>query len=545
MTTHAENNETKGSVKTLFEQLDRRRDQVLERARLCASVSLPSEMVQEGHTEDSDLETPYQSLIARGVNNLASKMLMSLLPTSTTFFRLKLDDSALILAEEAAKAASAQGMAVEAPAREDVENSLRELENKGMDIVENSTLRPIAHRALKASIVTGNALLYAPLKPEQPNRMFRLHQYVVRRDPAGRVMDIIVAENIDLSTLSEEVLMATETMPEGQSLETAQDGTKLPSVLYTHVKLDAQSKRHKWHQELNGHVVPGSEGSAREDESPWLALRWQAVENEDYGRGLVEEYLGDILSLESGMKAILQFGSAAAKILFLLRPGSAMDVDKLVDAISGDVITGNEEDVSILGLDKAQDFGVIKEIVADLTQRLSHAFLLHTGTIRDAERVTAEEVRANAQELEDAHGGVYSVQSVEFQMPLVRRILRIMRDSGEFPNFPKVKGKDVIKPTIVTGFEALGRGHELGRLRAFLRDLTELLPEERRRVNGDAAIRLLALSHNIDVKDIIYPDEQVRQSDEAAQQAARMDSAVPAMAGQATKGVVDALASDQ
>ena len=42
---------------------------------------------------------------------------------------------------------------------------------------------------------------------------------------------------------------------------------------------------------------------------------------------------------------------------------------------------------------------------------------------RSAERVTAEEVRYMAQELETALGGVYSILSQEFQYPFVNLLL--------------------------------------------------------------------------------------------------------------------------
>lgn len=41
------------------------------------------------------LETPFQGVGARGVNNLASKLLLALLPPNSPFFRLKIDDFTL------------------------------------------------------------------------------------------------------------------------------------------------------------------------------------------------------------------------------------------------------------------------------------------------------------------------------------------------------------------------------------------------------------------------------------------------------------------
>ena len=46
-------------------------------------------------------------------------------------------------------------------------------------------------------------------------------------------------------------------------------------------------------KELEGEIVPGSEGSYPKNKSPFLALRFTHIDGEDYGRGFVEEYIGE------------------------------------------------------------------------------------------------------------------------------------------------------------------------------------------------------------------------------------------------------------
>src|SRR3546814_7961467 len=82
-------------------------------------------------------------------------------------------------------------------------------------------------------------------------------------------------------------------------------------------------------------------------------------------------------------------------------------------------------------------FSVASQVAERLELRLSHAFMLQSGTVRNAERVTAEEIRAMAQELENVLGGVYTVLSAEFQLPLIRRILYVLIRQGEAPELPK------------------------------------------------------------------------------------------------------------
>src|SRR4051812_23192491 len=74
-----------------YEALAQDRQVFLERAREAAKYTIPALIPPEGFTASSQLYTPYQSLGARGVNNLASKLLLALLPPSSAFFRLQID----------------------------------------------------------------------------------------------------------------------------------------------------------------------------------------------------------------------------------------------------------------------------------------------------------------------------------------------------------------------------------------------------------------------------------------------------------------------
>ena len=121
-------------------------------------------------------------------------------------------------------------------------------------------------------------------------------------------------------------------------------------------------------------------------------------------------------------------------------------------------------------MQKQGDFGVAKETSLEISKRLSFAFLLNNSVQRKAERVTAEEVRFMAQELGPALGGVYSILSMEFQRPFVNILLARLEQQGKMPKMPK----DTVKPQIVTGLEALGRGQDLSKLAQLLQYLQPL-----------------------------------------------------------------------
>ena len=67
--------------------------------------------------------------------------------------------------------------------------------------------------------------------------------------------------------------------------------------VYTCVRMDESSGRWMWHQEVDGMMIEGSRSTAPKNASPWLVLRFNTVDGEDYGRGRVEEFIGDLRSL--------------------------------------------------------------------------------------------------------------------------------------------------------------------------------------------------------------------------------------------------------
>ena len=411
-------------------------------------------------------------------------------------------------------------------ARADAEEALRKIESKVMKRVERGNIRTVLHSCLKHLIVTGNALLYLPRSGR--NRMFPMDRFCVVRGADGHVVEIIIKESINPSTLDPAIRAACkceETEGEGDKRE------QKDVDVYTRVELI--DGKHVWSQEINDLPVPDSEGEAPEATSPFLPLRWTAVANEDYGRGHVEEYIGDLRSLEGLSKAIVSFAAAAARILILLRPNSALDAEDLAKP-SGSVVTGNEEDVSVFQIEKFADFQVAKGMADDLTLRLSHAFLLTSGTVRDAERVTAEEIRLQAQELEDVLGGVYTVQSQELQLPIVNRYMHIMTEDGVLQPLPGVE------PTIVTGFEALGRGHELNKLRAYFADAINMFgPQALSYFRTDVGLKMLATSHSVEVDELIKTMDEIAQEAQAQQANMMMEKAAAPVAGAVAKSFTE------
>lgn len=492
-----------GSARTRYEELTSSRTSALAKARECAQLTIPSLLPPDGTTSNTVLPSPYQSLGAYGVNNLSAKLLLALYPPGTAFFRYILPEDVLATTQ------------VPQEGREEIEKKLAAIENRALQKFETSVIRPQKAEALTHLVVAGNVLTF--FKSLEEFRLFRLDQYVCHRNAAGKPLEVVVKESVHPSGLDEETRAACD-------VKTDQ---KESVDVYTHVKWEGV--RCKWGQEINGKEVPGSTSDVPADVAPWNPLRWKAVPGSDYGRGHCEEYLGDLISLEGLSQSTVEFAAIASKVVFLVKPGATTDINDINQASAGQAVAGNADEVSVLQLDKYADFQVVERTVARLEERLSRAFLLQSGVIRDSERTTAEEVRGTAQELEDTLGGVYTVLAQEEQTPFVHRLLHVLTPKV-IPRLPK----GAVEATVVTGFQALGRNHALNKLLGAIQDISGIFGPEAtlKLLNGsDVATRILLGRGVESVQTLVKSPEQIAQEDAAAQQAQMGASVLDKAAG--------------
>jgi hypothetical protein len=150
-----------------------------------------------------------------------------------------------------------------------------------------------------------------------------------------------------------------------------------------------------------------------------------------------------------------------------------------------------------------------------IDKRLKEAFLVMN--IRNAERVTAEEVRLTQLELEQQLGGIFSLLTVELLIPYLSRIMLVLQRSNQIPKLPK----DLVRPTIVAGINALGRGQDRESLTQFIGTIAQTLGPEAlmKYVQPLEAIKRLAAAQGIDILNLVKTEEQMAQEMQAAQQA--------------------------
>ena len=437
-----------------------------------------------------------------------------MLPPNEPCFRLRLNN--LMLEKEQED--------VDKEFRTRIEKALSRVERAVLADIEDKGDRSVVYEGNEHLIVGGNVLYYDD--PQKGLRLFPLSRFVVRRDPSGNAVEIITEEEVDLDALPQktaEAIRAADSgespTPEGRSRvgeEAHRDRRERQVRIYTHLR--RKDRLWKIKQECRGITLPGSEGSYPVDACPWFPARMYSVAGEAYGRSFVELQLGDLASLESLNQSLVEGSAVSAKAVGLVNPNGVTSAKAVAEAANGDFVEGNPNDVAFLQVQKGADFQVVAAQIQVLEQRLKTAFLMMDGVRRQAERVTAEEIRVLAQELETGLGGVYTVISQEFQMPFIRsRMARMTREK----RLPPLPG-DSVRPSVVTGFDALGRGNDKAKLVEFLQFCAQTLGENfLAMVNPHNAVMRLATSIGIDMEGLIK-DEQTLQAEQAqAQQQAQ------------------------
>jgi len=486
------------TAKERYDYLSSDRSQFLNEAEDAAKLTLP--YLIRGHEENTkgmkQLKTPWQSVGAKGVVALASKLSLSLVPPQTSFFKLQLDETQL-------------GEKFSPEIKSELDLSFAKIERTILEIIAASDDRVVIHQALQHLVVGGNALIFMG---KDNLKLYPLNRFVIERDGNGQVIEIVTRERINKKLIE-------KYLPEDYEEESVVEDEPHEAEecdVYTHVT--RENNRFVWHQEVHGNVLDESFSKAPIDATPWLPLRFNTVDGEPYGRGRVGQFIGDLKSLEALSQALVEGSAAAAKVVFTVSPSSTTKPQTLAAAGNGAIVQGRPDDIGVVQVGKTADFRTAYDLMGQLERRLNEAFLILS--VRDSERTTAQEVQMTQLELEQQLGGLFGLLTVEFLVPYLNRKLNVLQKTGEIPRIPK----DIVKPTIVAGINSLGRGQDVQALGQFLQTIAQTMGPEaiQQYINPEELIKRLAAAQGIDVLNLVKSMQEIQQEQQQAQEQAMM-----------------------
>ncbi len=450
----SDHNET-ATAEARYKRMQTDRAVFLDEAWKSAQLTLPS-LIPDSQDicerrQPVELPKPWQSLGGRGVNNLASKLVVGLFPPTSPFMRYQIHP----LAKNDAKREEIDL----APIQSDLATREAVIQAE----VDVQGIRTKAYLTIKHLLVAGNVLLRKV--KDKGLQVFPLNSYVAKRDTEGLLIETIVVEKHDRRTITDQRVIDIINLAESSIDASKEDGVV---NIFTSIRRDG--KKFDVVQEVGGIEVPGTKRSFKPRNLPWLTLRFTSIDGEDYGRGFVEEYRGDLTSYESLSKDMIFASANAAKVLWAIDPASGVNPKRWMELDNGQAYSGRDGDVTATKVDKGADMAAADNQINRLEKALGADFLLNSSFQRNQERVTAEEIRRLAEELEDTLGGVFSLMGQELQLPLA-----ILLENELIANKSLLKlDEKTVRIGIVTGLAAIGRGQDLSRLKDALASVAEV-----------------------------------------------------------------------
>lgn len=481
-----------------------RDDTVIQKAIKYAHWTIPALMadlsLQLNGTQHI-LERDYQEVGALLVNNLAPKLAAMLFPSSRPFY--KIDAADFLVA-----AAQAKGVS-----RIEFTSSLAQLEQKSCQrIFLNASYAQII-QLLRHVMVTGTGLLYRDSKAGK-FVTYGLQSFSCRRDGQGTLLDTVIREYTHIEALEPTIQQALR-MANRSRYQRTDDCP--PVELYTRIqRKQGASGRVYYEVTQEADEIPvGTTGIYPENLCPWQVITWNLIAGENYGRGLVEDFAGGFAKLSDGSHAAALYAIELMKVVNLVAPGMGADIDELANAESGEYVQGAPGAVSAYENGDANKLAVMRAEIEATVTNLSRAFM-YKGNTREAERVTAFEIKQDALEADNVLGGAYSSLASGLQIPLAHITLTEV-------NSDMLEGivTNTVELNIVAGIPALGRATDVQNLILAATDAIGIVPNLTAidpRIDGKKVVDLIMAGYSVDTA-LIYKSQDEQDADAAAAQA--------------------------
>ena len=501
-------------------------DQAEKMAQLTIHSVFPDEHYQTGDPQDGN----NQSAGSQAVNNLASKIMFIAFPPGQPILRYEPVEYKIQKEVDADPQLYAN-----------MQLALSRLQGVHRKRYETTPLRTAYTGFIKQLLVAGNCL-FKHVTLDEPT-FHTMREYIVIRNRAGNPLITVHEEVCRVMTLDDDVRdMIYEETPDLRDTPEWDQEVKIYSVCKLKVGHNSGDKTWLYWQEYEGRMIPGSEVETDYEDCPMWPGWLIPVYGQNWGRSYCEEYQGDLFALESLASALNDGATLAAWALTFVKPGGRTSIKAVREAKNLDMLPGVAEDVTVLKSDKTADLNFVLNWFTQVVRRVGAAFLLQSSVRRDGERVTAEEIRRLAGELDQAMGGLYTEISQGSQRVILKRAVRLHEEeNSDLPEVPD----DIVSLQVVTGVDALGRSTESSSLINFAKVISELFPQK-----ADTILNALNFASRLAASEGIKPDGLVKTEDQVAGEAQKaeqqaMQQQLLAQAGPLAKVASDTMAQQQ
>ncbi len=471
--------EVKESIKSVFDEL--KNQTVIDRGVRCATAVLPYLFPEDNDDDETDYKKNIDSSITYLFNSAVNAIVYTLFPPSSSFVRFGISEEVL-------------------QELDDTTRGEREAEMSKIDRIyvrefEKGNKRLNLTYLIQLLTLTGDALIYVG---EEQDVVYNLHDFVVNRDYFGNAEDIIVRDKKNIYTFDEDIRSQLLSLVDEDTVEVE---------LYTRIKLN-EDKKWDVTQEAEGFEIESSAGQFKYEDNPYLIGRGNKTKNSNYSTSLILQYIKGIDTVNDFSQSILSSTKIGTKDLFFVDPKGTTNASRVAKSKSGDFIPGRASDITQMVRNKATDLQMARQEKTDTISALSRAFSV--GIIRDAERVTAAEIRYMEQQLNINNGSIIGTLTQEVVLPYVRLDYKRLQKQKKIAKIDE----DLVNPTIVVGSEAMSRSAETSRLDELLSKIVALGPENIKKLNLNEVFTRYAANLGVETDGLFLNDQQVQAQQE-------------------------------
>lgn len=500
----AQDQPTSGRPKSQWNKLTSSRSNFVNACVVYAQLTQPF-IFPPPNADPDNLEATVdsQSTGSRGLNNVANKISLGLMAPGIPAFRID-------LSHEGARDVERQTGMPAARLRQDLLTKSAEIEGEVSRLFEKKHLRPKMVRAIKLLATTGNACVILGRGKRRKMRVLNMHKFVVQRDVEGEVLKAIIRERVRIAELTKDVIELYRKQNR-ESYAANNDDHQVEYFIVVSRNADEGYDVEHWVDDV--HLVDMNKTYKSALDSPYHFPTWELPDERNYGVGLVEQLTGDLQAISRMAGGLVDGADGCFEYRWIIPPSSGMTVDQFQETRNRGAVSGDMKGCGVLSPASALAAAIptVDAIRARVEQGLNAAMM--TLQVRDAERVTREEVRMIAQEADEAYGGAYSHIAGGFLEPLIHWLLEDIDVKTD-------AGLDIV---ITSGVEALSRTRDVEALRQSFDDLatTQTLPDEMKaRIKWKELAEIVASGRASKLASVIMTEEEFGQTQQTQAQGA-------------------------
>lgn len=383
-----------------------------------------------------------------------------------------------------------------------------------------------------ALTMTGNSMMFMGHKKEDPAVFISPANFVVRRTQSGMEREAIIREVIALTDLSPElqtVVKENYKVPE-QAFSNKQveqpELTTIQKFTYIEYELDGSCQ----YTEYVENIKVGATKKVPKEEPRFIIVAPNRPEGANYGVGIVQQCLPSILQLYGGAKAIANVNALIGEAKYYAKPNMVGGIRQMQQGGSGKyLVVNNPDDIGMLPVTNI-NINPSEVATAMAKEEIAKTFIMTGDAVRDAERVTAFEIRKMADDITSVHDNWLADIAEQLQEKLVQYATYHM----DLTNSEGVPVKDNLlemQVKIITGSDAIDKVSESDNLLTAIQEFgvfTTINPEDKSIFKRDKVASTMLKARGVASSEYIKSDEELAAEAEAAQKARERDMATEA-----------------